>query len=424
MLCYPALRRKIRLVLTAILLFPVLVLAQFNFGGYSFSSTASFADYAEAVGSSLILPTVGSTVESALTDINLGTWVVSKNTTDFVDVFFIDNVIVNESGADFVVFEYATAEPYKVAVSNNGTPGGLGAFQQFSGTSAIDLSDFGLAGNATVSMIRIQPNVWGGTAELSADIQDIGALHSDEVPSVTDAFTFDDGTTQGWTLVGAYDETGSTQYAHNFQFGWKDPVHFPNPPGGDPMGDQNGSIQCFTLGGHGINNPGHTWWIMQYHSPDLSAMPAWQSAKGYTVEMAECMASLGVLYANLYVRVYDHDQAKDRFFYNGTAQQLNHDIYGDGNAIWNHLSFDWSGIQTFPMNFTIKEIYVCLWGKLNTALEGGVYLDQVVPIPGETPPTPAPPSNLNIFNLVDQLHITWTDNALDEDGFVLEMKDS
>ncbi len=424
MSCRYEFRRLALIIATGVLLVASVSTAQLSFGGYTFPNTAAFADHAEAVGSSLILPTVGSTVQSALTDINLGTWVVAKNTIDFVDVFFTNNVIINEAGADFVVFEYATPEPYKIAISTNGTPGGLGAFRQYSGTAAIDLSDFGLALGATVSMLRIQPNVYGGTAELSADIQDIGALHSGDVPSINDAFTFDDGTVQGWTINGAYDETGNTLYNHSFQFGWKDAVNFPTPPGHDPLGDQKGSLQLFTFGGHGINNPTHTWWIMQFHSPDLSASPAWQSAKGYTVEIAECMASFGTLSANLFVRVYDQDQARDRYFYSGEAQEMIHDIYGDGMADWNHFSFDWSGIASFPTRYTIKEIFINIFGRLNTYLEGGVYLDQVVPILGAMPQTPAPPSELQAVLLIDQIHITWKDNSIDESGFILEMKES
>jgi len=402
---------------------PAAVQAQFSFGGYNFPSSAAFADRAEAVGNSFILPSGASTVQAALTDINLGSWVVAAGFSDLVDVYFTNNVIVNGAGADFVAFEYATPEAYKVAVSSNGTPGGLGNFIRYSGTAEIDLTDFGIPPDGTVSLLRFQLNLMGGSAEGSADLQEVGALHSGDVPSLTDAFTFDDGTVQGWTLVGAYDETGSTLFSNCFTNGWKDPVNFPNPPGGDAAGNQHGSIQCFTLGGSCVTNPGHTWWIMQFHSPDLSTLPAWQSAKGYTVELAECMASLGTLSENLFVRVYDLDQAKDRYFYNGNAKTMQHDIYGDGTATWNHDSFDWSTISGFPTRYIIKEIFVCIWGKMNVALEGGVYLDQVVPILGEMPQVPAKPTNLAGHLLPDQIHVTWTDNSTDEDGFVLEKQD-
>ena len=404
---------------------PAALWGQFSFGGYTFPGSAAFADRASAVGSSLILQNSGPSVNAALTDINLSTWVVAGGYYDMVDVWFDNNVIVNESGPDFVAFEYGNyPEPYRVAVSGNGTPGGLGAFVQYSGTAAIDLDDFGIAAGGTVNLLRFQLNLWGGSAEGSADLQEVGALHSTDVMSTVDAFTFDDGTTQGWTLVGAWDETHANLLPHNFFNGWKDPVNFPNPPGGDPAGDSQGSLQCVTLGGHGVTNPGHTWWAMEFHSPDLTNLPVWQSAKGFSVELAECMASMGILYENLFVRVHDLDQARDRDFYNGTAKPMQHDVYGDATPVWNHDVFDWTTITAFPSRYVIKEIYVRIWGKMDVACEGGVYLDQVVPILGGMPQVPAAPSDVQAVILTDQLHITWQDNATDEDGFVLEKKEN
>lgn len=204
----------------------------------------------------------------------------------------------------------------------------------------------------------------------------IKSVYADDANS----FDFDDGTLQGWTLQGAYDENGNGPFSSNFLFGWKDYVNYPNPPGGDPPGDNNGSIQIFTMAGHGINNPGATWWIMQFHSPDLSSSSTWQTAKGYSVQIAECMAVMTSLSANLYVKVYDIDQDKDRYFYSGTAQELQHDIYGDDIANWNHLTFDWSEIPAFPTNYIVKEVFVNIWGKMSAGFEGGVYLDEVIPL--------------------------------------------
>ncbi|MBN1540742.1 hypothetical protein JW992_01255, partial [candidate division KSB1 bacterium] len=345
----------------AILLLLVLLLggavslsAQFSFGGYEFEGPSAFADEAEAVGNSLILPNAGTTVQIALTDINLGTWVVAAAPPDYVDIRFTDNSIVNQPGADFVVFEYATPESYGVAVSSNGTLGGLSAFRTYSGTAEIDLNDFGLAADAQVTLIRIQPNVWGASAELSADIQEVAALHSQSATTPTGTFTFDDGTVQGWRMSGAWDESGNGPLSSAFVFGWKDPVHFPLPPGRDALGNNHGSLMISTLSGHGITNPGATWWIQSLHSPDLSQDPLWQTATGYSVEIAECMASMSTLYANLYVTLYDEVLQRDRYFYNGTARELQHDSYNDDQAVWNHLTFDWSA--SLPERYTVKEL--------------------------------------------------------------------
>jgi hypothetical protein len=238
-------------------------------------------------------------------------------------------------------------------------------------------------------------------------------------------FNFDDGTSQGWSLSGAYNDVGQGPHANNFTFGWKDQVDYPDAPGKDPAGDSHGSIQMTTANSHGISDPGRTWFIMQFHSPDLTSNSVWQAAKGYTLELAECMAVSATMYQNLYVKVYDKDQAKDRTFYSGTAAALNHDIYNDATATWNHLSFDWSAIATFPTRYTIKEIYIDVWGRLANNFSGGVYVDRVAPIPGQAQPQPpTAPSNLQADRLIDQIHVTWQDNSEDETGFKLEMKES
>jgi Right handed beta helix region len=229
----------------------------------------------------------------------------------------------------------------------------------------------------TTSIDTVNNIICGETDHLSQ----FAVMVEDEA-TVPAKFDFNDGTNQGWTLQGAYDENGNGTLSSNFIFGWKDYVNYPNPPGGDPSGDNNGSVQLFTMAGHGINNPGATWWIMQFHSPDLSSSITWQTAKGYSVQIAECMAVMTSLSANLYVKVYDIDQDKDRYFYSGTAQELQHDIYGDDIANWNHLIFDWSEISAFPTNYVVKEVFVNIWGKMSGYFEGGVYLDEVMPILG------------------------------------------
>ena len=205
-------------------------------------------------------------------------------------------------------------------------------------------------------------------------------------------FDFNDGTDQGWTAFGPVDEDGDGPFSSHFSFAWADVVNHPNPPGLDPVGDDNGSIKICNIGGHGITNPGATWWIMQFHSPDLSSSSTWQNATGYSVQIAQCMEKIGALwpdtltlYSNLYVVVYDIDESRDRYFYSGTAQPLQNDQFGDATANWNHLTFDWSGIPTFPTNYTIKEVFVNIWGRMADYFEGGVYLDEVTPIGGLMP---------------------------------------
>jgi hypothetical protein len=243
-------------------------------------------------------------------------------------------------------------------------------------------------------------------------------------PNLQQTFSFDDGTAQGWTLAGAYNEAGLGPHASNFTFGWKDEVQYSGPPGQDPAGDGRGSIRMNTAGGHGITDPGRTWFIMQLHSPDLSASPVWQAAKGYALEIADCMTGSGTLYANAYVTVYDQDQARDRTFYSGDAAPLLRDAYGDGTAVWNHVAFDWSAFSSFPARHTVKEVFINVWGRLADSYTGGLYVDAVSAIPGENvPQPPAAPSGVQAFQLPGQIHVTWLDRSDDETGFRLEMKE-
>ncbi|HEX9934936.1 MAG TPA: hypothetical protein VGB38_07030, partial [bacterium] len=236
-------------------------------------------------------------------------------------------------------------------------------------------------------------------------------------------FAFNDGTDQGWTLQGAYNENGTGPLGSNFTFGWKDAVNYPNASGKDPTGDQKGAIAFTTPSGHGVNSSGATFWIMRFYSPDLSSSSVWQSAKGYTAELDECLAGANTtVSANLFVLVYDKTQAKDRYFYNGDAALMQHDVYDDATAKWNHLTFDWSQVSNFPSSYTIKRIFINVWGQMNGTFQGGVYLDDVANIPGALPQPPAAPSLLDaaLTAVSDQIFITWQDNAQDETGFTLQ----
>lgn len=260
-------------------------------------------------------------------------------------------------------------------------------------------------------------------AENNIDDVTFEQLDSSE-PPLQQAFSFDDGTAQGWTLTGAFNEAGQGPAQCNFTFGWHDAVQYPGPPGQDPAGDGRGCVRMNTAGGHGITDPGHTWFIMQFHSPDLSASAVWQAANGYAVRIADCMTGTGTLYANAYVTVYDPDQARDRTFYNGDAVPLQRDVYGDGTAVWNTALFDWSVLSSFPMRRTVKEVFINIWGRLSDSYTGSLCVDAVSVMPGEyVPQPPAAPSNVQAVQLPGQIHVTWLDHSDDENGFRLEMKE-
>lgn len=205
----------------------------------------------------------------------------------------------------------------------------------------------------------------------------LSALGHSGRAALANGYDFDDGTVQNWTVRGAYDpSSGAGPFSTNFSAGWSDSANYPEPPGSDPVGNSRGSLQMYTGGDHGIDNPGATWWLMQLHSPDLSNSEIWQKASGYTVKIAECMGGgKTTLYANLFVRVYDYDQGRDRYFTNGVAVPL-------ATKIWSHHGQDWSDEDNFPENFVIRNIHINIWGLMEegSGLSGAVYLDDVIPL--------------------------------------------
>ncbi len=191
-------------------------------------------------------------------------------------------------------------------------------------------------------------------------------------------YDFNDGTKQGWKMTGAFDENGNGPYSSNFFYMWKSEVDYPYAPGKFSGGAQCGSIALGNVTmNHGVTGSSGQYWTMIFNSPDLSSIQGWQNASGYTAKIANCLGPSKV-YASLQVKIWDKSQNKYRYFSSGSAQELNHDIYGDNNAVWNSMSFDWSSISTFPTsNYTVNEIYIKIWGHIAGLYEGGVYMDAI-----------------------------------------------
>jgi hypothetical protein len=183
-----------------------------------------------------------------------------------------------------------------------------------------------------------------------------GVLHN---PALGQTFTFDTNL-QSWTTYGPIDENGSGPFSSNFSaLQWS-----------------AGSAMFQAVNGPGISDPGATWWIMQLVSPDLSGNASWQIATGYSVRLRNNMTGSSV-YANLYVKVFDRDQNKSRYFYNGTAQAL---PYGS----WTTMSISWQGMTGFPTNYYVQSVFVDIWGTLSGSYNGSLYLDDVIAV---VPPT-------------------------------------
>jgi len=193
-------------------------------------------------------------------------------------------------------------------------------------------------------------------------------------------YDFNNGTIQGWTMQGAYDENFKGPYSNNFTISWTNIVNYPTPSTGC------GSILFYCSGGHGITGSSGTYWIMQFISPDLSSISSWQNTTGVSAKIVENMTNGSTLYANIIVTLYDQDQAKDRSFYSN--QLLNNPLsfssWFNASAVWNDLTFDWSSISTFPTNYTVKRITIQIMGAMSGLYEGQVGIDEVVGQKGGT----------------------------------------
>ncbi len=196
------------------------------------------------------------------------------------------------------------------------------------------------------------------------------------VSAQTGSFNFNSGSASGWTTRGPTNRA-LTPLSSNFSsLTWSNSTNYPNPLGSDPS-DLNGSVSFSCLNGTGVvpvdSDP---WWVMDIVSGNLSTNSNWQTADGYSVRVAENMSSgSSTIYANLYVKVHDNDLGTDRIWYSGTAQPLTRNE-------WSSFTFNWSTDPNFPLNYTLLEVYVVIWGTVSGYYSGGVYLDEVNLIPG------------------------------------------
>ena len=192
-------------------------------------------------------------------------------------------------------------------------------------------------------------------------------------------FDFDDGMAQGWSMEGPFDERGDASGHSNFSFFQSDETNYPNPPGKDLLNDEKMSIGMGSPGGHGIIKPGSNWWVLRLVSPDLTNSKDWQNVKGFSVQIAECLAGMNtIIQASLSANVFDNDRQEQYSLSSGTSVILNHDILGDSLAVWNRLSTSWFTMPTFPSNYTLRGIAVSLMGEMKGSFPAGaVYLDEI-----------------------------------------------
>jgi hypothetical protein len=197
-------------------------------------------------------------------------------------------------------------------------------------------------------------------------------------------FDFNDGTRQEWVVSGPFTETGWWLCIPILSFHWVDGYNYPNSLGSDPIGDMNGSLQICTRGGDDVPDADYDWWVMHFISPNLEESTVWQAADGYSVKIQNTFVDERDIpgdtlriYVNLHVTLYDHDEARDRFFVMGAAQPTVNAYVDPG---WINIAFDWSSGFTGVPNYDIKQVSVSIWGAPEVRLSGGLNLDEVQPI--------------------------------------------
>jgi len=157
-------------------------LADLTKGPYTFHDNA-FADAAFLVNAS-VMPFGAATSELALTGPDLGSYITDFNDGEIIRLEFTDNWIVNDAGADLVLFEIGVEEAFDVAVYPGDSPSFTSYVQYLpvdigvvddapNNAAAIDLADFGLGPTDVVHKILVRSAALNGS-----EISGAGALHS------------------------------------------------------------------------------------------------------------------------------------------------------------------------------------------------------------------------------------------------------
>jgi hypothetical protein len=152
--------------------------ASMTVGGYTFDNNA-FVD--SLISSSGSFSTSGGSLSSVLTDTDAGTFAFSWTPGASVNLGFTDNVLVNGTGSDLVLFETGVPDTFKVTlngITNNylTTYTGYSAGGWNLNAVAVNLDDFGIASGATLSSVLLGLDYDGGGTVPSLSL--VGALNS------------------------------------------------------------------------------------------------------------------------------------------------------------------------------------------------------------------------------------------------------
>ncbi|OPY85041.1 MAG: hypothetical protein A4E72_02052 [Syntrophus sp. PtaU1.Bin208] len=152
--------------------------ASISVGGYTFDDNA-FVD--TLISSSGSFNTSGGSLSDVLTDKDEATYAFSWSSGAYVNLGFTDNLLVNGSGADLVLFETGVPDSFSVTI-NSITNNYLTSYTGYSAGGydlnavAINLEDFGVASNAGLSSILIGMDIVGSGTVPSLSLA--GALNS------------------------------------------------------------------------------------------------------------------------------------------------------------------------------------------------------------------------------------------------------
>lgn len=155
--------------------------ATISVGGYSFADNA-FAD--SLISSSGDYTTSGGGLAAVLTDIDAGTYAFSFTSGANVRLGFTDNILVNGTGADLVLFELGVPDSFRVSLTIGGTT--IGYVSTDTGFAAggfalnaasIDLDDFGVGAGVSLSSIVIGLDTLAAEGTVPS-LSLVGALNS------------------------------------------------------------------------------------------------------------------------------------------------------------------------------------------------------------------------------------------------------
>ena len=174
----------------AIIIWPAIVRAAIDYGGYTFNDLA-FSDNATQLEPGYVHWLTGgdfnpddAIVDDALTEFSPSTGLGNIGFTDdtigtaanLFQLDFTDLHAINNSGADIILFEAFDPDPYAIAVNIVGS--GLSNFISFSQESMILISEVGPIGTTSTYALEIDLDAFGLQAGTIVDAIQFSALQN------------------------------------------------------------------------------------------------------------------------------------------------------------------------------------------------------------------------------------------------------